>query len=86
MRVAIPSPLRSYTGGREAVQARGATLEALLADLDAAFPGIRFRMIDEQGQIRVHIRIFVNADLARGLGRELSDRDDVQILCALSGG
>ena len=86
MRVAIPSPLRSYTAGREEVQARGATLAALLADLDASFPGIRFRIIDEQGRIRVHIRIFVNADLARELGRGLSDQDDVQILCALSGG
>ena len=86
MRVAIPSPLRSYTGGREQVQARGATLAELLGDLDVAFPGIRFRMIDEQGRIRVHIRLFVNAELARDLGRALTERDDVQILCALSGG
>jgi molybdopterin converting factor small subunit len=86
MRVAIPSPLRSYTGGRDEVQARGATLAELLADLDAAFPGIRFRMIDEQDRIRVHIRLFVNTELARDLGRALSDRDEVQILCALSGG
>ena len=86
MRVAIPSPLRSYTGGREQVQARGATLAELLGDLDAAFPGIRFRMIDEQGRIRVHIRLFVNTELARDLRRELTDRDEVQILCALSGG
>jgi len=86
MRVAIPSPLRSYTGGREQVQARGATLAELLADLDAAFPGIRFRMIDEQGRIRVHIRLFVNAELARDLDLALGERDDVQILCALSGG
>jgi molybdopterin converting factor small subunit len=86
MRVAIPSPLRSYTGGREQVQARGATLAELLEDLDRAFPGIRFRMIDEQGRIRVHIRLFVNAELARDLGRALGEQDDVQILCALSGG
>jgi sulfur-carrier protein len=86
MRVAIPSPLRSYTGGKEEVQARGATLAELLDDLDAAFPGIRFRMIDEQERIRVHIRLFVNRELARDLGRALSDRDEVQILCALSGG
>ena len=86
MRVAIPSPLRSYTGGREEVQARGATLAELLAELDSAFPGIRFRMIDEQERIRVHIRLFVNRELVRDLGRRLSERDDVQILCALSGG
>lgn len=86
MRVAIPSPLRSYTGGHEQVQARGATLAELLGDLDRSFPGIRFRMIDEQGRIRVHIRLFVNAELARDLGRCLGERDEVQILCALSGG
>ncbi|MEX2206744.1 MAG: MoaD/ThiS family protein [Myxococcota bacterium] len=86
MRVAIPSPLRSYTGGREQVQARGATLAELLGDLEQSFPGIRFRMIDEQGRIRVHIRLFVNAELARDLSRGLSERDEVQILCALSGG
>ncbi len=86
MRVAIPSPLRSYTRGSEEVQARGGTLAELLADLDAAFPGIRFRMIDEQGRIRVHIRVFVNRELARDLGRTLDERDEVQILCALSGG
>jgi molybdopterin synthase sulfur carrier subunit len=86
MRVAIPSPLRSYTGGREQVQACGATLAELLGDLDTSFPGIRFRMIDEQGRIRVHIRLFVNAELARDLSRALTERDEVQILCALSGG
>jgi len=86
MRVAIPSPLRSYTGGREEVQARGATVAELLGELDAAFPGIRFRMIDEQDRIRVHIRLFVNRELVRDLGRHLSDRDEVQVLCALSGG
>ena len=86
MRVAIPSPLRSYTRGSEEVQARGATLAELLADLDAAFPGIRFRMIDEQGRIRVHIRLFVNRELVRDLGRGLGERDEIQILCALSGG
>ena len=86
MRVGIPSPLRSYTSGLDEVQARGATLAGLLADLEQRFPGIRFRMIDEQGRIRVHIRLFVNSELARDLGCGLSDGDDVQILCALSGG
>ena len=86
MRVGIPSPLRSYTSGLDEVQARGATLVGLLADLEQRFPGIRFRMIDEQGRIREHIRPFVNSELARDLERELSDRDHVQILCAISAG
>ncbi len=50
MKVVLPSPLESYTRGRRKVQARGATLDGLLADLDRQFPGIRFRMVDEQGR------------------------------------
>ena len=86
MRVAIPSPLRAYTQNREQVNAAGATVRELLADLDASFPGMRFRIVDEQDRIRVHIRVFVNRQLVRGLDQPLAAGDDVQILCALSGG
>ena len=86
MRVLIPTPLRSYTGGRAEVAASGATLAELLEDLNAAFPGIRFRMIDEQDRIRPHLRIFVNRELVRDLGTPLRVTDEVQILQALSGG
>jgi len=85
MRVAIASALRSYTGNREHVAASGATVDELLRSLDASFPGIRFRIVDEQERIRVHIRIFVNRELAT-LGQRVREGDDVQILCALSGG
>jgi molybdopterin synthase sulfur carrier subunit len=85
MRVAIASALRSYTGSREHVAASGATVGELLRSLDASFPGIRFRIVDEQERIRVHVRIFVNRELA-DLKRPVSEGDDVQILCALSGG
>jgi molybdopterin converting factor small subunit len=86
MRVAIPSPLRSYTSNREQVTGAGATVGELLANLDVEFPGIRFRVVDEQDRIRVHIRIFVNRQLARDLARPVGPGDEVQILCALSGG
>jgi molybdopterin converting factor small subunit len=86
MRVSVPSPLRSYTSGREEVEARGATLGDLLVDLDGQFPGMRFRMIDEQDRVRPHIRFFVNQALVRELGAALAVSDRVQILCALSGG
>ncbi len=62
MRVTIPSPLRSYTHGRAELIASGATFAELLDRLDADFPGIRFRMIDEQDRIRRHIRLFVNRE------------------------
>ena len=86
MRVAIPSPLRSYTQNRDQVNAAGATVGELLANLDKEFPGIRFRVVDEQDRIRVHVRIFVNRELARDLARPIAPGEDVQILCALSGG
>ncbi len=86
MNVLIPSPLRSYTGERNKVEAAGATLAALLADLDSRYPGIRFRMIDEQDAIRRHVRIFVNGEQVRALDMPLRTSDEVIILQALSGG
>jgi molybdopterin converting factor small subunit len=85
MRVAIPTPLRSYTQASE-VEAAGATVGELLADLDRRYPGIRFRMIDEQDAVRPHVRIFVNRESVVGLERALAPGDEVQILQALSGG
>ena len=85
MKVIIPSSLRSYTERGE-TEARGATLAAMLLDLDRQYSGIRFRMIDEQDRIRRHIRIFVNGDQARDLSQPLKPTDEVIIVQALSGG
>jgi len=85
MRVVIPSPLRSYTKERE-VQADGSTLAELVADLDRRYPGIRFRMIDEQDAMRPHVRFFVNGEQVRDLTLALRPSDEVQIVQALSGG
>ena len=85
MKVGIPQPLVGYTKADE-VEAEGTTIEALLLDLDRQFPGIRFRMVDEQDRLRRHVRIFVNRQRARDLGATLSESDEVQILQALSGG
>ncbi len=86
MKVLVPPPLHSYTGGVTHVEAVGATLADLLVDLDKRYPGIRFRMIDEQDRVRPHIRFFVNAVLAPTIDRPLRTSDEVQIICALSGG
>jgi molybdopterin converting factor small subunit len=85
MKVLIPSALRSYTEHSEA-EVSGATLAAVLADLDRQYPGIRFRMIDEQDRIRPHIRIFVNGEQVRELSHALQAADEVVIVQALSGG
>jgi molybdopterin converting factor small subunit len=85
MKVLIPTPLLSYTATRE-VEASGATLAAVLDELDRQFPGIRFRMIDEQARMRRHVRFFVNGDQVFDLAQPLRPNDEVVIVQALSGG
>ncbi len=85
MKVLIPSALRSYVE-QSRVEASGATLFELVADLERHYPGLRFRMIDEQDQVRPHIRIFVNGAAVKDLSAVLQTSDSVHIVQALSGG
>lgn len=85
MQVIIPPQLRSYTHTAE-VHANGETLKDLLVDLDRQYPGIRFRMINEQDGIREHIKIFVNRDTVESIDHPLKPDDVVRIIGALSGG
>ena len=82
----VASPLRSYTEGRSTVEAGGATVGEVLADLDRRYPGMRFRMIDEQDRIRPHIRLFVNTTPVLDLDHRVAHGDTVHLICALSGG
>ncbi len=82
----IPQQLRSYTSGATTATANGRTVDQALSDLDARFPGIRFRVIDEQGRIREHMRIFVDGERVRDIGVGVSARGEVHIFGALSGG
>ena len=84
--VRIASPLHSYTAGAARVDGRGDTLAEVLGDLEQRFPGIRFRMIDEQDRIRPHMRLFVNSEAARDLSAPVRGGDTVHVICALSGG
>ena len=85
MKVLIPSPLLSNTHCKE-VKAFGCTLADVLGDLDRRYPGIRFRMIDEQDRVRPHMRIFVTGEQTFALDRGLEERDVVHVIQALSGG
>jgi molybdopterin converting factor small subunit len=85
MKVLIPTPLESYTRSH-LVEAGGATLAEVLADLDRQFPGLRFRIIDEQGRMRPHMRFFVNREAVFDLALPLRESDEVAIVQALSGG
>lgn len=86
MEILIPTPLHSYTAGQGRVHAEGATLDEVITDLERQFPGIRFRMIDEQGRARANMRIFVNGTATFDLSTPLRDGDKVAIVQALSGG
>lgn len=86
MKVSIPGPLLSYTGQKKDVEASGLTVADMLEDLNRRYPGIRFRMIDEQDSIRPHMKIFVNGEQVWRLDTRLSDQDEIHILQALSGG
>ena len=85
MKVIVPSALYSYTERAE-VAAEGTTLRAALADLDRQYPGIRFRMIDEQERMRAHIRFFLNGEQVHDLAQPLRPSDELIIVQALSGG
>ena len=86
MKVVLPSPLAAYIGDRREVEARGATLAQLLADLDRRYPGVKFRVVDEQDRIRPHIKIFVNREQAGSLEQAIGAEDEVLVVAALSGG
>ena len=86
MKVYVPSQLHSYTGKVKSVEAAGATLDEALRDLDRRYPGLRFRIINEQDRVRDHIRIFVNGEQTCDIAMPLQPKDEVQIVGALSGG
>ena len=86
MKVLLPSPLADYTAHRREVEAAGGTVGELFDDLDRRYPGLRFRVIDEQDAIRPHIKVFVNRTQARSLAAALAPHDEVLVVAALSGG
>lgn len=83
--VRIPTPLRSYTGAAT-VDARGTTVGEVLEDLDTRYPGIRFRVVDEQGRLRPHMKVFIGDAAVRDLDSVIPDGAAVALMQALSGG
>jgi len=90
VQVRIPGLLRSYTDGAERVaipvSGNSPSLADGLAALEARFPGLRFRVVDEQERLRPNMRVFVNGLGVRDLGHALQPDDFVAIVLALSGG
>jgi molybdopterin converting factor small subunit len=87
--VRIPTILRTYTSGEKAVTGEGASLAALIDDLESSHPGIKERLVEESGELRRFVNVYVNDEDVRftgGLGPELSDGAPVTILPAVAGG
>lgn len=88
-RVRIPTPLRRLTGGAEEVPTAGSTIEAVIADLERQFPGLKDRLCDEEGRVRRFVNIYVNGDDIRfldNLNTPVKDNDEVSIVPAIAGG
>jgi len=86
VRVRVASILYEYTGGLAVLEARGATVAAVLADLDRRHPGLRFRIVDEQDALRPHVKVFVDGKQTRDLGTRVPAGAELHLLQALSGG
>jgi molybdopterin synthase sulfur carrier subunit len=87
--VRIPTILRTYTGGASEVSADGATLSEVLDDLDVNHPGIRARILDDQGAIRRFVNVYVGNDDVRfldALDTKTPDGAQVSVIPAVAGG
>ena len=87
--VLIPTPLRKLTNDLELVEASGANVGELLDNLDKAFPGLKERVCDEQGNVRRFVNVFVNGEDIRFLEEKrtpIKEADEVSIVPAIAGG
>ena len=87
--VRIPTPLRSLTKGNAEIQAKGDSIDSLVSDLERQYPGLKERLLDESGELRRFINIYVNQEDIRFLQAKkttLKDGDEVSIVPAIAGG
>ncbi|MBA2699105.1 MAG: MoaD/ThiS family protein [Nocardioidaceae bacterium] len=87
--VRIPTILRTYTGGDSEVTADGATLFELIDSLDSSYPGIKGRIVDEQGALRRFVNVYVGGDDVRfldGLQTKVAHGAQVSVIPAVAGG
>ena len=87
--ITIPTPLRTLTQGRDTISAEGATVAALLESADQQFPGIKARLLDEAGELRRFVNLYVNGEDVRflqGLNTAVKESDELSIVPAIAGG
>ena len=86
VRIRIAALLHSYTGGMKVVEVEASTVGEAIAALDGRFPGFGFRIVDEQGQIRPHMNIFLSEEKVRDIATPITGIAEIYIVGALSGG
>jgi len=89
IQVRVPTPLRKYTGGADAVEAQGATVAALVNDLDKRYPGMKDRICEANGSVKRFVNLFVNGEDIRflqHLDTPLKAGDELSIVPAIAGG
>ena len=87
--IRIPTPLRKLTKDKDTVQADGATVAALVDDLEKQFPGLKERLCDEKGELRRFVNIYLNDEdirFAQGKATPVKDGDEISIIPAIAGG
>jgi molybdopterin synthase sulfur carrier subunit len=87
--VKVPTPLRKFTAGSETVSGSGATVGALIEDLEKRYAGIRERICDEQGRVRRFVNLYINGEDIRFLQQldtKVKDGDEISIVPAIAGG
>jgi len=87
--VRIPTPLRKLTQDKETVQASGATIQAIVDDLEKQYPGLKERLCDERGELRRFVNIYLNDEdirFAQGKATPVKDGDEISIIPAIAGG
>ncbi|HEY2104169.1 MAG TPA: ubiquitin-like small modifier protein 1 [Candidatus Binataceae bacterium] len=89
VRVRVPTPLRRFTAGNGEVAAAGTSIKEVINDLESRHPGMRDRLLDDKGEIRRFVNIYLNGDDVRFLDQlnsAVKDGDDISIVPAIAGG
>jgi len=89
IRVRVPTPLRKFTAGSNEVSAGGDSVKAVIEDLERRYPGMRERLLDEKGELRRFVNVYLNGEDIRFLDQlnsPVKDGDDISIVPAIAGG
>ena len=87
--VRVPTPLRKFTAGKDEVVAAGESIKAVIEDLESRHPGVRDRLLDEKGELRRYVNVYLNGNDIRFLDQlssKVKDGDDISIVPAIAGG